>query len=74
MSVENLIKELESAHAAVRSAESADDKIRLMAVRDAVLRELSTARHLEAEYHQQQIRDLENNSRPKTFQTPSTAG
>jgi cytochrome c556 len=70
MSVENLIKELDIIHEQVRSEPSVKKRLELMTERDKIMSQLSQARKDEAAYYQQKIKELEENSRPKTFQSP----
>jgi len=70
MSVENLIKELDIIHEQIRSESTVKKKVELMTERDKIMTQLAQARKDEALYYQQKIKELEEGSRPKTFQSP----
>ena len=72
MSVENLIKDMEAVHEQLRAEPSAQAKLELLLKRDAIMRELTQARHAEAAYHLKQVRELEEKNRAKTVQLPRT--
>ena len=70
MSIENLTKELDVIHEKIRSKSSINQKMQLMQERDNIMKQLVQARKDEAAYHLEKIKELEENSRPKTFQSP----
>lgn len=70
MSIENLRKELEIQHTKIQQCSDIDLQIQLMAERDLIMHQLTQAQFAQAEYHQNQINEIEQQSRPKTVQQP----